>query len=286
LTIARQNDAIVVRARRIDLGTQKWNDSVFSAHQRNQLLEVGLGAPSIKEAPLQLGYFASTRGVAQWTLTVKHQPAGTLVRQLGLDLGSALDCAAIGGSATVIVPDDATQPTRGSVQFALDQWPKPDWPDAASLLGNSASFIARIAPSADFSTWDLLDAESSLSVFSMKGAGRFQLGVKPSFALDVQGKRRCAQLEAHLPPSVHSDEVRRYLSSSATTPVNPSVATTDRRREEVLLRLQLVGGSTEQPPQVAWKLTPGCGLSGLESGNFQNLSLSTTVSHGPEISER
>lgn len=286
LTVSHQDDAIVVHARRINLGTRTWDEAVFSAHLRNQLLEVGLGAPSIKEAPLQLGYFASTRGVAQWTLTVKHQPAGALVRQLGLALGSALDSTAVGGSATLIVPDDTAQPTRGSVQFALDHWPKPDWPDAALLLGNTASFIARIAPSADFSTWDLLDAEGSLSIFSMQGTGRIQLGARPSVALDVQGRRRCAQLEAHLPPSGYSDQVKHYLLPSAMASANSSAATTDRRREEVLLRLQLASGSTEQPLQVAWKLTPGCGLPGLESGNFQNLSLPASVSNRPEPSQR
>jgi hypothetical protein len=274
LQLDPRDDSTIVRAKRVNVGAARWQDVAFSVHRRNEMLEVGLGDGSVKTALVQLGYFPSTRGASQWTLTATHQPARALGQQLGWDPGPEFDASFAVGSLSFIVPDDPTRRIRGSMQLTFDGWPKPGWADADALLGSTMSLLARIEPEQNMRRWNLPHVEASLSLFSLTGTGRIEFGDRPSVALDLTGTRNCAQMNAHLAASSYLNRVKTFLEQEPATKATAHRAF--RLVELVPLRLQLFAeASASGRRNVAWHLEPGCGLPELSKGSFMPLELPT-----------
>lgn len=264
--VERKQDVLVVRADSAGLGAARWQDVFFSVRRRNQMIEVGLANESPADAAAQLGYFPSSRGLSQWTLSLKHQPARSLAHQLGWDLGEEFEPTRVGGTLSFVVPQDPARPVRGLLQLVIDRWARPDWPDSEAIFGNTASFLARIVPSDDLSHWDLKHVDVSLSIFSLIGSGRVSFGPDPRLAFDVRGTRTCAQIQGNTAPSRYLDQVNAYLDASAGD-------TNQRRGETAAMRLQVSAERASAKRNVAWQLEPGCGLSASKQGEFLELQL-------------
>jgi hypothetical protein len=270
--IEKRGTRALVSAESARIGEVGWKSIQCSVARRNEMIELGVGDGPIQNSPIQVGYFPSSRGASQWSVTVNHQSARTLSSRVGWDLGAEFDAASVVGSLSFIVPDDPSLATRGSVQLAIDGFPKPKWPDAELLLGNTISFTSRIEPSLDMSLWDLPQVDVGTSLYSMVGVARVHFGKTPRFAADVSGALNCAQLNAHLPPSVYLNGTRRYLARVDGVPTASTRA--KPHAEEARLRLQLSATVADEGPRhVAWHLNEACGLPELSSGRFQALDL-------------
>jgi hypothetical protein len=259
--LERSGPSFVIRVANIQFAGATSRDVRLSLGKRNELIELGIGEPDGPTSPAQLGYFGSSHGAAQWMLSVRHQPVRPLTRALGWELDSSFDESRAVVSGSVIIPDDRSRPTRSTLEFALDQWPKPAWPDAAALLGETAAFVAAFPLPAPGARWDLQRVTLSLSLFTLTGTGQVLWGDKPSVSLELSGKLTCAQLRGNLPPSVYLERVNKYL---APEPVLDAASAAARLREEVELRLRLVlekesGGKHE----ALWRLAAGCGMPAL-----------------------
>lgn len=269
LTIDRRGTALYFVATRARLGAHEWSSVRGTLAPRNEMIELGIGDSPIQSAAVILGYYPSVRGASQWTVELKHQPVRPLARALGWELGSTFEPAFVVGGLSFIVPDDRTLGVRGSVQLALDGFPKPAWPQADHLLGNTLGFTSRIEPAADLSRWDMPQVDVSMAPYSMAGVARLEWGSPSRFALDVSGSLNCDQLGANLPPSNYLAAVKRYLSKPqrerACGNAMPAAAP---------LRLQIVATSTADPPNhIAWHLAPGCGLAELATEGFLSVEL-------------
>ncbi len=274
--VEQRGAVALVRAESARIGEVGWKNIQFSIARRNEMIEVGVGDGPIQSAPIQIGYFPSSRGASQWAVTVIHQSARTLGARVGWDLGAEFDSASLVGSLSFIVPDDPTLAVRGSVQVAIDGFPRPKWASAEQLLGNTISFTSRIEPSRDMSLWNLPQVDVATSLYSMVGVARIHLGKASRFAADVSGALNCAQLGAHLPPSSYLDGVRRHLAQVDRVPAANSEA--DPHPEEARLRLQLSATLADNGPHhVAWHLSNACGLPELSAGTFQELDLPAYV---------
>lgn len=264
--LERRDQTLLARVREAKLGAGRWQDVLFSIQRRNQMIEVGLADESPNKALIQLGFFPSTRGLTQWTLSLKHQPARPLAEALGWNLGEEFEATRVAGSLSFVVPTDRERPFRGLLQLVIDRWQHPDWTESEALLGNTASFLARIIPSEDLSHWDLVYVDVSLAVFSLLGSGRVTFAERPSLAFDVRGTRSCAQIQGNTAPSSHLDRVNAYLGEGAADAAN-------RRTENAAMRLQVLAERATGKRHVAWQLEPGCGLSELRESNFLELQL-------------
>lgn len=263
------NSGDVVRARQVSLGGAHWQDVAFTVRRRNQMIELGLGDGPIEDARIHFSYFPPSRGAAQWALTVTRQPLRSLGLRFGWDPGPAFESTTVGGSLTFVVPTDPTMKARGSIQAALDRWPKPDWPEVDALMGNTTSILARIEPSADMTRWNLAKVILSQALYTMEGVGRLDWDRQPRLVIDVEGARNCAQLRAHLPASTHLERVKSYLDLAASGPNDSQKA-----HEEAKIRLQLSSVNAPAGQQhVAWRLGAGCGLLELTTGQFVQLDL-------------
>lgn len=256
LGLERSGTAFQLRAAQAKLGTLPFRNVVLSLDQRNQLIEVGLGEPVGKVTPAQLGYFGSNHGAAEWIFSARHQPARPLAQQLGWELDSAFDASRVVVSSSLIVPDDPKRAKRGKLELALDHWPKPAWPDASALLGDTAGFVATFELPEQGSHWDLQRVTVALPLFTLTGVGRVVWGPKPSLSFEASGKLNCAQLRGNLPASVYLDQLKKYLEPDAA----PVAAA--RLHEEVELTLRLSADrALDGKREAAWHLGAGCGLS-------------------------
>lgn len=267
VTLESQQGLEVVRAAQVQLDAAKWQNVTLAVRRRNRLIEVGLGDTSVQDAKAVLGYFESSRGASQWALTVSHQSARRFGQNIGWDPGPAFDATTIGGSLTFVVPDDPALKIRGSLQAAFDLWPKPAWPEIDAVMGNTTSVFARLEPSNDLRHWALAKVSLSQSLYTLEGAGRLNLDDHPTLLFDVSGARNCAQLQAHLPPSIYLENVKRYLEPSHA---GAAVATGDSKSlEEVTIRLQLSATNPKNSTDhMGWHLSPGCGMAELLDGQF------------------
>jgi hypothetical protein len=176
-----------------------------------------------------------------------------------IELDSAFDESRAVVSGSLIVPDDRARPVRSNLEFALDRWPHPAWPEASALLGDTAAFVASFPLPAPGSAWDLQNVTVSLSLFTLTGTGQVRWGEKPSVSLELAGKLSCAQLRGNLPASMYLEQVKKYLEPEpALTPAAAAV----RLREEVELRLSVsLDRAFDGKREAAWHLDAGCGLA-------------------------
>jgi hypothetical protein len=261
LSVERTGTAFVSRAAQVKLGPVLSRNVRLSLDKRNQLIELGLGEPEGQITPAQVGYFGSNRGASQWMFSARHQPVRPVAQALGWELDSAFDESRAVVSGSLIVPDDRSRPIRSNLEFALDRFPKPAWPEAPALLGDTAAFVASFPLPAPGASWDIQHATLSLSMFTLAGTGKVSWREKPSFSLDLSGKLTCAQLRGNLPASVYLEQVKKYIDSE---PALPAAVTAARLHEEVELRLQIAmdkapGGVRE----AVWHLNAGCGLAAM-----------------------
>jgi len=263
--LERKGSKYALRARVAKVFDQaSFSDAVFSVDKRNQLLELGLGEVPGQPAPAQLGYFASSGGAAQWLFNARHQPLRPFARVLGWELGEAFEPSRAVSSAALIVPDDRTRPKRASVEVSIDQWPKPAWPDASALLGDTLAFATYFPLPDDRTGWDLPKVSVSLALFTLKGGGKVSWGQSPNLSFQVAGKLTCGQLRGNLSPSVYLDQVRKYLDPEPKLAAREAAA---RIQEEVELLFSLSADKVDPAKRKAtWHLAGACGLPELEGG--------------------
>jgi hypothetical protein len=260
------NEKHVVRARVGKLGGYAtFPDVLFWVGKRNQLLEIGFGDVPSRPAPAQLGYFASSGVAAQWLFTARHQPVRPFARALGWELGEAFEPARAVTSASLIVPDDRARLKRASIELGIDAWPKPPWPDATALLGDTMAFAAYFPfPEDRAAPVSVPKVSVSLALFTLTGEGSMSWAKPPAFSVTVSGKLNCGQLRGNLPPSVYLDQVRKYLDPQpALSPADAAA----RLKEEVELRLKLSADQADAAKsQAVWRLSAGCGMPELSHG--------------------
>jgi hypothetical protein len=261
------NEKHIVRARVGKLGAYAtFSDVLFWVGKRNQLLEIGFGDVPSRPAPAQLGYFASSGAAAQWMFTGRHQPVRPFARTLGWELGEAFEPTRAVTSASLIVPDDRARPKRASIELGIDAWPKPLWPDASALLGDTLAFAAYFPFPEDRAAPVLVPKVSvSLALFTLNGEGSMNWLKSPGFSFAVAGKLNCGQLRGNLSPSVYLDQVRKYLDPE---PALSAVEAAARLKEEVELRLKLSADQADAAKRHAvWHLSAGCGMPELSYGS-------------------
>ena len=266
-------DAVTLRAASVTAGSRRWSEVLLAVQRRGEMVELGLGAPTVRTAPVVIGVFPSQGGAWGIVGTVAHPPLPVLADALGLALGPAFAAARVGGSFSFTIPDDATRPVSGRLELLVSGWPGPADTDAAAVLGTAIGLGARTTLGPDRTQIPLESVRMSTSLFSLGGAGSLGLGRDLRLALDLSGHLTCAQIRGNLRPSAVLDAVSRYLGNapSGDDTANSKMGrkTAARLRETVTMRVQLetaLGGPA--PARLAWSMAPGCGFAGFAFGTF------------------
>jgi hypothetical protein len=241
-----------LRVARVELGGASWSDVLLSVERRPQGLDVGLGAAKPAEAKLRLTQFATPRGTSEWIWSAAYQPLPELLTRLGWTTPPSLEQTAGVGSITLVHSHSANPPLAGDIRYTADRWPKPDWPEAEELLGRTAAFYAKLAPTAQPFELDAPFVGITTPLFSLKGSGKLNLlGPRAHIAFDASGTQDCRRLAVHTPPSRYRDAVTAFSAA----PVDPG-------GPEPRLRLTLdARGSGEPAASFQVSLSAGCGLA-------------------------
>lgn len=266
-------EAVVLHAGRVTLGTRQWSDVVITVQARGQMVELGLGAATVRGAPVVVGVFPSQGGAWGFVATVTHPPLPVLARAFGVALGPEFAAARVGGSFSFTIADDVSRPPTGRFELLVSGWPAPADADAAAVLGSTIGLGVRVTPGSDRSRVALENARMSTSLFSLGGTGSLGLGADLPLTLDLTGQLTCAQIRGNLRPSAVLDAVSAYLGPAtdsddgARNKARTAVAA--RLRETVTMRIQLEAAlSGSAPPRLAWRMAPGCGFAGFTFGAF------------------
>ena len=270
--VKRSGSGYLLRAGELSLGSKRWQAVTLSIEKPKVALTIGIGEQVASTAQIQLRYMP-TRGIAsEWVLDIVSQRLAPLIRRIGVDPGTTFDASRIVGSISIIVPDDPQRKLRGTLALLVDGFIKPHWPDATALIGETGSLGARIEPAADRSSWALTHVEATLPLFSLTGTGKITFGDCSRLAIDVSGARNCAQLRAHMPPSKYLEQVESHLETNSAKSLAKDSG--DLALESAELRLQLdLDDFSQGRRNIAWHLTPGCGLKELSEGTLANLTL-------------
>lgn len=237
-----------VHADTLALGAETWPDLDFSLRRRVETIEL-VQAPNGGFKAIEVSY-TKGRGAALWSLTLPHQSARAALAHYAPELTFEDDRAALLVSLSLVVPHTRDQPVRGRLELVLDGWPKPDWPDAKVLFGDTLSLGGRVEPGPGGASWAIEDVQLSTLLFSLKGRGQIEWRRTPALRLDATGTLTCRQLDANLGPSVYRDQVRRYLAAA------PPAA----KAGEVALSLHLDIDARAGRREVLFRLGKGCGL--------------------------
>lgn len=246
----KERDAGVyeVHADAFSLGSQTWRDLDLSLRRRVETIEL-VQAPSGDFKPIQVSY-TKGRAAALWAITLPHQPARRALDHYAPDLALGDERAALLVSVSLVVPHVPENPVRGQLELVLDAWPKPDWPDAKALLGDTLSLGGRIEPDASGANWQLEDVRVSTLLFSLNGRGHIEWRRTPALRLAAAGTLTCQQLASNLAPSVYQEQVQRYLASASRA----------QRAGTVELSLHLDIDAAAGRREVLFRLGSGCGL--------------------------
>jgi hypothetical protein len=251
-------------AKRFALGRTSWSGTPFSFETHGGALEVRLGAAGGSQPRATATYMVSDGRAAEWILEVPYQSFAALGRSLGAGSWTNDDPSRITGTVSWVVPDDPALAPSGSFHFVIDRWDEPPWPEASALTGSSGSLGGAVVLAPDGLGFRLERVEVAAASFDLTGSGTITIAEKPELRLQASGRRTCAELARHLPPSRYRDTVRATLG---LTNEQPPTAATDSRPSNgteaawVELGLAIVlsldpGGSAS----FRWYLTPGCGL--------------------------
>lgn len=259
--------SLSLHAGRVTVGARRWTNVDFGLQRRGQMVELALGRATAAGAPVVVSAFPPQGGAAVFVATVAHPPLAAVARALGVSLGPAFDGTRVGGSVSVTVPDEAARPAAVRLELVIAGWPPPAAEDAATILGSTLSFGARMAVTPGATALALEPARMSTALFSLFGTG--SLGVHPDLrlALELSGELTCAQVRGNLPPSPALTAVSDYLAPAAAKV--PAATLAARARERATMRLQLdTTLARVDEAHLAWKLDAACGLAGFAFGAF------------------
>lgn len=186
----------------------------------------------------------------EWALDVPSQPFSEWANRIGLDVDDTWSKAIIVGVGSVIVPESPTPRASANFRFTLDNWHRPNWPEAGVLTGRSGAIALRVSPGPGV-THAITRVEVAAGLFSLVGKGEFSFGEPNRLVFDAQGELSCARLLAHLPPSHHRDRVQAYVADHGEGSANDDV------RLELAVRAEAPG---RLPLRFRWHLQAGCGL--------------------------
>lgn len=187
----------------------------------------------------------------EWALDIPSQPFAEWASRSGLRLDESWKEAVFVGVGSVIVPDAPASPARANFRFTIDNWHRPNWPEAALLTGRSGAVALRFAPGPD-ATHAITRVEVAAGLFSLLGTGQLTFGEQTRLTFDAQGELSCVRLLVHLPASRHRDGVQAYVNERGEDSANAT---------GVRLELSVVAeASSPRPLQFRWHLHAGCGL--------------------------
>ena len=169
-------------ARQVVWGPRRWSDVVLWLARPHTAVTIGIGPTADEASRCELTYFPTRGGAAEWVLHVAYQKVAPLIARFGMDATSVPVAAQVSAALSIIVPDGVALPIRGSLQVVTDGWLRPDWPDAAALVGKSNSIGARIRIPRDLSSVELERVEVGAGVFALVGSGAIAGG--PKFATE------------------------------------------------------------------------------------------------------
>lgn len=244
-------------ATQVELGAVRLQATRMAVDDSGNMLELRLQDAAVS---LELRYFRPSSRGALWTLRVPNQPLIPLARLFGWQPGSGFEQTRVGGLLSFQPATHAAEHTPGQLQLVFDEWPKPDWPEAAALLGNVAAFSASLEPTSDRSAWELSQVKLSLLVFSLLGRGHLAGGPNASLTLELQGARSCTTLQQLLPPSSYRARVQQHLAGN---PIGMPDSGTAPAEEAAHLQLRLA--LHRQTASASWRLHPACGIGKLAS---------------------
>jgi len=265
-------------AKRLVFGRASWPATRFSFETHGHALEVRLGETGDSEPRATATYMASDGRAAEWILEVPYQSFAALGRSLGVGTWPKADPSRITGTFSWIVPDDPALTSSGTFHFVLDRWQEPDWPEASALTGSSGSLGGAVLLAPDGRGFRLERVEVAAASFTLTGSGTITIAEKPELRLKASGRRTCAELARHLPPSRYRDTV---LATHGLADEQPASAATDSPRSNGAasgwVELELGVELSLEPGGAAsfrWHLTPGCGLGELSSKDGESIRAS------------
>lgn len=194
-----------------------------------------------------------TRSVGEgveWAVDVPSQPFSEWATRIALGVDETWSRAVIVGIGSVIVPDSPTPRASANFRFTLDNWHRPNWPEAGVLTGRSGAIALRVSPGPG-ATHAITRVEVAAGLFSLEGKGEFSFGEPNRLTFDAQGELSCARLLAHLPASRYRDRVQAYVADHGQGSANESA------RLQLAVRAEAPSGL---PLQFRWHLHAGCGL--------------------------
>jgi hypothetical protein len=194
-----------------------------------------------------------TRSVGEgveWAVDVPSQPFSEWANRIALNVDDTWSKAVFVGIGSVIVPDSPTPRASANFRFTVDNWHRPNWPEAGVLTGRSGAIALRVSPGPG-ATHAITRVEVAAGLFSLEGKGEFSFGEPNRLMFDAQGELSCARLLAHLPASRSRDRVQAYVADHGQGSANESA------RLQLAVRAEAPGGL---PLQFRWHLHAGCGL--------------------------
>jgi len=248
--------SLSLRAETVHVGAAMFSDTPLAVSSPHGILTVDLGATK-RSGPRATARYAPSDGrAAEWLVDIPHQSFAALRAALRLGRVRPEDHSHIAGTVSWIVPDDPTLSSRGSARFVVDQWYRPDWPEASALTGSTGSLAARIVPEPS-GTLRLERVEVGAAVFALEGTGTISAEGEVTASLDVSGRRTCSQLSENLAPSRYRQSVHAFLEQT-----RPNATAVSDGSVELRLVIDLRTGNPGWA-RFAWHLTAGCGLDEL-----------------------
>jgi hypothetical protein len=243
----------------LSVGQTRWRGILLEIKRPKSALEIRTAQSGESRSSWELRYVPSAGVAAEWSLHVSSQPMRGLLQRLGSGSVEVPERMRGSGVISMTVPDDETRRMTGSLQFVMDEWLQPTWPDSAALVGRSGSVGARIVVADDSQTWELSRVEIAAGPFSLLGKGKLEFVPFLRLEVEARGTETCRRLAVSLAPSKYRDQVRAHIERSGA----PS--------DSVALQVRVaVDGATGEAPRIAWHLSSGCGLEALSSTDVQS----------------
>lgn len=261
---ATRDDQLVLAVHELSLNQLSWRDVTLVIARPKTAIVVRMGEGMTPTKPIEFRYVSSQSGAAEWFLDVPSRPLSLLLDSVGAGRARSDLRARVSGVVTVTIPDDSKKVARANGQFVFDDWFVPKWPEAKAITGTSGAIGVRMQPGRIAATWELARVEVSAGIFTLLGTGKLDVGALTHLSAETTGSLNCDQLAAHLPPSRYRDLVRSYLKKDARRGTNGVAMSAEAESITLRLAIDLAAGVSGFST-VSWHLSPGCGISELNS---------------------
>lgn len=222
------------------------------ASRPSTVLELRLAREAEDAKAPKLNVYRSAGEGVEWSLDVPSQPFSEWAHRVGLNIDETWAEAVFVSIGSMIVPDSPARPARANFRFTIDNWHRPNWPEAGLLTGRSGAVALRLSPGPD-ATHAITRVEVTAGLFSLVGSGQLVFGEPNRLTFDAQGELTCGRLLAHLPASGYRDRVQAYVGEHQQDSANEASV-----RLELAVRAEAPRGP---PLSFRWHLHAGCGLS-------------------------